>query len=59
MRYLFLAEYICFTDWLITDVNFVLGLLLLVGVDSVADVLEVHADSIFRIDPEGGEVVCM
>jgi hypothetical protein len=34
------------------DVNSVLGSLLLVGVDSVAD-------SIFRIDPEGGEVVCM
>jgi hypothetical protein len=36
-------------QWLITDVNSVLGLFHHVAGDSVVDILKVHADSIFRV----------
>jgi hypothetical protein len=39
---------------LIIHVNYVLEMLLFVDVGSIVNVLEVYADSIFRIDPEGG-----
>jgi hypothetical protein len=38
--------------------NSVLALLILVEVENVADVLEGHADSISRINPESGGGTC-
>jgi hypothetical protein len=54
-----LVDCISFTDFrlswrLIIDVNYVLEMLLFMDVGSIAYVSEVHSDSIFRIDPEGG-----
>jgi hypothetical protein len=54
-----LVDCISFTDFrlswkLIIDVNSALGMLLFVDMGSVVDVSEVYADSIFRLDPEGG-----
>jgi hypothetical protein len=36
------------------EINYFIKMILFNDLYSIADVLEVHADSIFRIDPEGG-----
>jgi hypothetical protein len=42
------------SQWLIIDVNSVVGLLHFVVAGNIADILKMHAAPIFMLDPEAG-----